>query len=100
MSDGLDDVRSSLERLNRQGGPAIEAHERCSNHRSEIEASRLAGCFFCCAVYPPSQIEEWIDDDTTAVCPKCGIDSVVGDASGYPVDDGKFLKEMNGIWFT
>lgn len=100
MSDGLEEVRAALGRLRSQGGLAIEAHEHSSNHRSEVEASRLIGCFYCCATYPPSQIEEWIDDETTAMCPKCGIDSVIGDASGYPIGDGKFLKEMNGIWFS
>jgi hypothetical protein len=46
----------------------------------ERERSELCGCFHCLAVFPPSLVSEWIDevDDvgTTAMCPRCGIDSV------------------------
>jgi len=100
VSEELEEVRARLDRFKNQGGPAIEAHEHSANHRPQLEASNLAGCFFCCATYSPSQIEEWVDDETTALCPKCGIDAVIGGASGFPIGDGKFLKEMNGIWFS
>jgi hypothetical protein len=35
----------------------------------------------------------------TALCPKCGIDSVLGSNSGYPVTEIGFLKEMKSYWF-
>jgi len=46
---------------------------------------------------------EWIDDgvdesDKTAQCPYCGIDSVVGSKSGYPVTP-EFLERMKKHWF-
>lgn len=34
----------------------------------------------------------------TALCPKCGIDSVIGDGSGFAVDQS-MLVEMNALWF-
>ena len=38
---------------------------------------------------------EWIDEDgITALCPECGMDAVIGDASGYTVDKN-LMKEMN-----
>ena len=78
----------------------IAAHAHSIRHRPEVEASRLAGCFYCRAIYPPAEITEWVDDVTgeTAICPRCGIDSVIGDASGYPVTDD-FLTRMNTHWF-
>ncbi|MFT3808618.1 MAG: hypothetical protein QM698_01740 [Micropepsaceae bacterium] len=43
-------------------------------------------------------IEDWCDDDDTALCPKCGIDSVIGDASGFPVERA-FLIQMRARYF-
>ena len=79
------------------------AHTHSSHHRSEINASRLCGCFYCLAQFSPDAIEEWVDEDasgsgTTAICPECGIDSVIGDASGFPVN-AEFLQRMKAAWF-
>ena len=51
----------------------------------------LCGYFYCLAIYVPSEITEWVDEDQTAMCAKCGIDSVIGAASGYPVT-AEFLQ--------
>lgn len=99
ISDGMEEMRRALSTLKAQGGPLIEAHEHSSNHRAELEASGTAGCFYCCQSYSPSLVVEWIDDETTAMCPKCGIDSVIGDASGYPVASRDFLEQMKAVWF-
>jgi hypothetical protein len=81
-----------------------DAHKHSSNHRSEIDTSTRCGCFYCQAQFAPSEITEWVDDDadglgTTAMCPRCGIDSVLGDSSGFPVS-GEFLLEMRTYWFS
>jgi hypothetical protein len=98
-SDDFAQMHGARARLEGGGEPWIEAYEHSSNHRAEIEASGTVGCFFCCRSYSPSLIVEWIDDETTAMCPKCGIDSVIGDASGYPVASSDFLKRMKAVWF-
>ncbi len=46
-----------------------------------------------------AEINEWVDDDTTALCPKCGIDSVIGSASEYPVENPAFLNAMHRLYF-
>lgn len=71
------------------------AHKHSIRHRAEVDASTMAGCFYCLAIYPPGEITEWLDEVTgeTALCPRCGIDSVIGDASGYPVTKA-FLTSM------
>ena len=79
------------------------AHAHSANHRSEIEASEKCGCFYCLDIYPPNSITEWVDENeqgigTTAICPRCGIDSVIGDKSGYPITR-EFLESMHQIWF-
>ncbi|MCB9883832.1 MAG: hypothetical protein H6834_18745 [Planctomycetes bacterium] len=81
------------------------AHRHSSNHRGEIEASETCGCFYCIATFTPDQIDEWIDglrhegDGQTALCPKCGIDSVIGSTSGLPGSDTAFLERMHRRWF-
>jgi hypothetical protein len=79
------------------------AHNRSSNHREEILASDRCGCFYCRQTFPPSEIEEWVDErdgiGTTALCPRCGIDSVIGSRSGLPLT-WEFLREMHEYWFT
>ena len=76
----------------------IRAHKHASKHKSEILRSKMCGCFYCLENFDPSEISEWIDDDQTAMCPHCGIDSVIGSASGYPISRD-FLKRMHQYWF-
>ncbi len=86
----------------------IAAHAHCSNHRQAILNSRVCGCFYCLATFPPGEILDWVDerpdgdgisaDGTTALCPRCGIDSVIGSSCGYPIS-AEFLDEMNQHWF-
>ena len=40
------------------------------------------------------------DVHATAFCAKCGIDSVIGDASGYPINDPVFVELMGLYWFN
>lgn len=78
----------------------IEAHKHCFRNRAEIEASSICGCFYCLAIFPSSEVTEWIDDgQITAECPKCAIDSVIGSASGYPITPD-FLHRMHDHWFS
>ena len=53
--------------------------------------------------FPPAEILDWVDEDETgmgqtALCPKCGTDSVIGDRSGFPITE-EFLGKMNAHWF-
>jgi hypothetical protein len=80
-----------------------DAHEHSINHRAEIESSKLRGFFYCRAQFTPDKIDRWVDDDphgkgSTALCPLCGIDSVLGDSSGFPITP-EFLAEMHRYWF-
>jgi hypothetical protein len=77
------------------------AHQACSRHREQIEKSKLCACFYCRKTFSPTQIDEWIDEPNggqTALCPFCGIDSVLGDASGYKFTH-EFLAAMQKRWF-
>ncbi|QBI01307.1 cytoplasmic protein [Pseudoduganella albidiflava] len=68
----------------------IAAHKHSSQHRAELSRSSQCGCFHCLARFEPSEILDWVDwpkgtpesgqldSGTTALCPVCGIDSVIG----------------------
>jgi hypothetical protein len=49
-------------------------------------------------IFNPNEIDEWWDDNDTSVCPYCGIDSVIGESSGFPITE-LFLKGMHKEWF-
>ena len=84
------------------------AHSHSIRHRDEILSSRKCGCFYCLKIFTPSEINEWCDPirpmvgaefvSQTAKCPSCGIDSVIGDASGFEICP-EFLGAMNKRWF-
>lgn len=79
------------------------AHKHSIFNRKEILKSSLCGCFYCMQNFSPNEIEDWVDDDNlkgqTALCPKCGIDSVIGDSTPFPINDEIFLKEMYSYYF-
>ena len=72
------------------------------NHDS-VRGSAMCGCYHCCSIFPSSEMtmEDWIEDrhGMTAVCPRCHIDSVLGDATGIPIDKealGEFRDYLFG----
>jgi hypothetical protein len=73
------------------------------NHRQAIEAASRCGCFYCLAVFPPSAITRWVDEDErgigqTALCPKCEIDAVIADTPEHPVSEGLLrLMHLNAF---
>ena len=75
-----------------------EAHKHSSLHRNELRDSELCGCFYCTDIFDYKNIQDWVDGNDTALCPTCGIDSVIGSASGYPANK-EFLEAMKKHWF-
>jgi hypothetical protein len=87
-----------------------KAHKYSSRHRADLLRSDTCGCFHCLYTFPPSKITEWtdfpsgtpkekhFDQGETALCPHCGIDSVLGSASGFPLT-ADFLQMMYDQWF-
>jgi hypothetical protein len=62
-----------------------------------LEASEACGCIACERIYFPSEIVNWLGGET-ALCPHCGVDAVVGSASGIPITPG-VLKRAHERWF-
>ena len=78
----------------------VSAHKYCTANFNMLSKDSLCGCFYCLEVFSPRNINFWINDKDgkTAVCPKCGIDSVISESSGYPLTK-EFLSEMHKYWF-
>ena len=75
------------------------AHEHSRNNRKELTRGGVCGCFHCLAVFPPAEILRWLrEGEGTALCPYCGIDSVIGDGAGVPITQ-EFLSGMRKEWF-
>jgi protein-arginine kinase activator protein McsA len=78
-----------------------EAHKFCIRNFESIKNSHKTGCFYCCKIFDGAEIIDWITEDDggkTCLCPECPIDSVIGDASGYPITI-EFLNAMNEYYF-
>ena len=96
---GMEQVKARLAAAKANMPDAVRtAHDHSTKHRLEVMASDKCGCFYCLGVFSPHEIVEWIDAGETAMCPRCGIDSVIGSKSGYPLTQ-QFLEEMHLHWF-
>ena len=76
----------------------VTAHELCTYNREALKKSRRCGCFYCGSIYDPKEIKVWIDGKQTALCARCGIDSVIPDTAEYPLTP-EFLRKMHDYWF-
>ena len=76
----------------------VTAHAYSSYNAGEIAIGKRVGCFNCLKISEPKDIKEGTDDNQTAICPKCGIDSMIADTSGYTIDR-IFLSLMEKHWF-
>jgi hypothetical protein len=69
-------------------------------NEESILKSDFCGCFHCISIFPVADIKEMVvekDGSRTAICPICGIDSVLGDASVEI--NAELLEAMNEYYF-
>lgn len=78
------------------GADLRAADARSFRNRGDVSVGGRCGCFHCLAVFDASEITEWVRD-TTALCPRCGIDAVLSEHAA-PIDAG-FLRRMRQRWF-
>ncbi len=114
--NGLESATYKLERVAFMSEDACrEAHKFCTNHSDKLKKDSSCGCFHCLAIFSPDKIERWMrdkkkvgkgsiemwrcDEQLTAFCPYCGVDSVIGESSGFPISKS-FLRRMKRYWFN
>ena len=83
-------------------------HRFCTANRDALAQVSRAGCFYCCQTFSPTEIVDWVDgrqietgstaDGITALCPRCGIDSVLPEIRGVALTV-ELLQEMRAHWF-
>lgn len=87
------------QRYERYYGPANKA---AFENWESVKDSRLCGCYYCRSIFPSSEVTEndWVPDlhGRTVLCPRCSIDTVIGDASGIPIQ-ADILEELHDYWF-
>lgn len=63
-------------------------HKLSFRNKELLDLEWQACCFHCFSKFHPDKIKEWTDKGQTAVCPHCGIDSVLpGDFSSAILDE-------------
>lgn len=86
-------------------------HRFCTRNRDLLARAELAGCFYCESEFAASEVSDWVDlparveasdarvdRGETALCPRCGIDSVLPSSAPFAWDD-QLLPEMHQYWF-
>ena len=66
------------------------AHNAARFNRDTLAQDSKCGCFYCLNIFSPSKIEEWCpevedSEEVTAICPHCGVDSVIGESCGLSI---------------
>lgn len=75
-----------------------EIHKLSTNNKEVLKNSKTCGCFYCLKTFSPDEIISWVDSQAdTALCPHCGIDSVLGDKKVEITQD--LLKKMHEKYF-
>jgi len=76
------------------------AHKESRNNKQKLINDIICGCFYCKKIFNAKEIKDWIDSgNDTALCPYCGIDSVIGESNDLSITE-EFLKEMHDRWFN
>ena len=75
-----------------------EVHVHSSNNRAELAEGIEAACYHCRSIFKAEEVSEFIDGGETALCPCCGIDAVLSETAGYPLNY-MTLRALNRYWF-
>jgi len=77
-------------------------HDACTFNQFYVFNSVMCGCFYCHEIYSAKAVVTFVRTKEgmpkTAVCPRCKVDCVLPDASGYPVEKS-FIQIQGGYWF-
>lgn len=73
-------------------------HTYSSNNKELIMKANRVHCFHCKSNMSYRDIKEYIDNDSTGLCPYCGIDSLLPDSIDDNIDDS-IIEDMNKYWF-
>lgn len=67
-------------------------------NKQAIETSQICGCYNCLNIINVKDIEFWTDDDETALCPNCTLDTLIAESFNVPLDK-ETLGKIRNHWF-
>lgn len=73
-------------------------HAYSSHNKDLVTASGKCYCFYCKAVVSSYLVKDFADHGQTAICPRCGIDSMIPDSVDEVLNEN-IISEMNEYWF-
>lgn len=76
----------------------IAAHKASFANKDLVKRSKICACFCCKTWFSSKEVDSWIPGEETAICPRCGVDAVLPDAAGIPLDRD-FVVEMHNYYF-
>ena len=79
-------------------GTARLAAQLAFKNRAAVEKSEACGCYYCGQIFPGKEVKEYTDAGMTALCPHCGVDSVLSSAQNVAVCEDT-LKKSHDFWF-
>jgi len=71
-------------------------HKFSTANRGHISKSDKCACFFCLKIFDKSEVSDYLEDNT-ALCPICGVDSVLPDSKAEL--SYILLENMYKVWF-
>lgn len=96
MSKGYN--MTAADQSKKQEDQLKDLHLRTYLNASDFQSGKECCCIYCQRFFPTDKVVEFVDDDDTALCPYCGIDSVI--ALGADVEVSKeLLAELNKRYF-
>lgn len=72
--------------------------EKTMYNKDELAHSEKCGCVYCGSIFNPNEITKWTDENNTAICPYCGVDSVIADSDDIDLNH-EFLEELHREYF-
>lgn len=74
-----------------------EASKYSIKNKESINKSTFCSCYYCFSTFKKEEIINWTDSMQTAICPKCSVDSVLGDDT--IAFDKDFFEKLHNYWF-
>ena len=74
--------------------PLTQLHDLSFKNRFLMELEGTGSCFDCFSYIKVEEVKRWVDGEQTALCPYCGIDSVLPGKW-----DPKTIQAMYDRWF-
>ena len=76
-----------------------EAHKHTSDNHHEVQGSQRSRRMFCGNWYDSSKPSLY-ESDYAVICNVCSVDAIIGDKSGYPIDDMRFVARFTRYYWN